>query len=164
MISDEVLKTKLLLAYKISSLYIKSGCSTADISRETEVPLATVKRAITTVGKRKDDYLRLLPDLATESQLILFQEAIDELVQYNKKINKWKPVTTLTNFKEDIKQIKELNVKGNLSIPDEKRKLVVNLRYEGLSVRAIAQETGYSLGTISGIINSYNNDAPKGKK
>ena len=161
MISEEKTRQNLLLAYKISMLYIKCGASTNTVSEITEVPLSTVKRSITTIGKRKKDYLRLLPELGDERRLNTIQELANEATKENIRLNKWNKVESpLSNFESDIEEIKEMYKANSSLVSDEVKMKIINLRYDGNSMRKIASETGVSLATVSTVVAN----APKENK
>jgi len=162
MISDEKTKQNLFLAYKISELYLKSNVSTKIISEAVNIPLSTIKRSINTVGKRLNDYLRLLPQLGNKEELIRFQEAIDIRAKENKNDNKWMNIPTdLDLFQKEIDEIRELYVSTNPLISEEVKTRITNLRFDGESIRKISQETGVSLATIHAIVSNSSNKSKK---
>ena len=160
MIGEDKLREKLLFDYKVSVLYLKSGASSSILSVATEIPLSTVKGCTSTIGKRVDDYVRLLPELGTKEELLTLQKQIDEHAKTNKQLNKWNNQdSVLSSYSKEIEEIKSLYSKTNQSISEETKRRINNLRMDGWSMRRIAEETGVSLGTVSGIVN-----AGKGKK
>lgn len=152
MISDEKVRQNLLLAYKISLLYLKSGVSTSTLSKITEIPLSTIKRSVNTIGNRYKDYNRLLPELGSEENLLLLQEAINQAASANKKANKWnKTIITLEQHKEEIEEIKSMYQNSGSKVNEEDRIRAINLRCNGESIRKIASEVGISLGSVHAI-------------
>lgn len=156
MLNDETLKIKLLLDYEISNLYLKSGASTKLISDKTGVPLSSVKRALNTVNDRIDDYERLLPDFKSRDFLEQIAFEIKELINENRKTNKWVPRELSEEvFGEEINKIKSLksNFDKHNTITDEEKKIMVNLRINGDTLREISRKTGRSLSTVQTKIN-----------
>ena len=155
MLGEDKLKEKLMLAYKISTLYVDSMASTSVISELTTVPNPTVKRYINIIKEKKEDYIRLLPKLVTEEKLLELQAKIDE--QKNENINLNVHAHNeglLSNFGERIEEIKELYEKTK-SLPEEElSKTILNLQLSGLSMRKIAEATGVSLGRVHKIISN----------
>lgn len=155
MLGEEKIKEKLILAYKISTLYVDSMASTSVISELTTVPNPTVKRYINIIKEKKEDYIRLLPKLVTEEKLLELQAKIDE--QKNENINLNVHAHNeglLSNFGERIEEIKELYEKTK-SLPEEElSKTILNLQLSGLSMRKIAEATGVSLGRVHKIISN----------
>lgn len=156
MISDEKKKLNLLLAYKIADLYRKLEVSTSTISELTSIPISTVKRSLSTIGDKKNDYLRLLPNLGNEEYLDQFQQEINEQIYKNKKANKWGKVPLLLEqYQKDFDMIKELYKETNPTISDESKNNIKILHINGNSIRQISKATGYSLGSIHKIISEY---------
>ena len=156
MISDEKKKLNLLLAYKIADLYKKSGLSTSTISELTSVPISTIKRSLSAIRDKKEDYLKHLPELGDEEYLNQFQEEIDEQIYQNKKINKWGKTNSLfEQHQKDFDMITELYKKTNPTISEESKNNIRILHINGKSIREISKATGYSLGSIHKIIYEY---------
>lgn len=165
MVSEKITKMKLLLAFEISDLYVKSNATASTISAVTEVPLSTVKRSLTAIKNRKNDYLRLLPELGNEEELDKFQQKIDEEIQANIKSNKWnKNPIDVEQFKSKVDKIRDLYNESNLTVTEEGKSRIVNLRCNGLSMRKIAEETGYSLDTIHKVTKFAEQIEEQGKK
>lgn len=156
MLSDEKLKIKLLLSYTICYLYKETGASTSMISNETGIPLATVKRSLSEIRNRIDDYLRLLPELGTREDLLAFQDELDLVSFQNKKVNKWTTrQLSLETYKNEFEKIKKLYAsyqpQVNSTIEDKIR--MVDLRDDGVSYREIGKITGFSVSTVHTIVN-----------
>lgn len=165
MISDEKLKEKLQLSYEICSLYLKTGGSTSDISVATGIPISTVKKQLTMMSKRKEDFLRLLPDLLNEESIELMQSLIDEQIANNIKINKWGPsVSMFEHFKDQIEKIKYLYNKNKQEVSEETKQTIKKMKINGDSFRKIASATGISLATIHKIVNYEISENPSMKK
>lgn len=151
MLNEETLKIKLLLDYEISNLYLKSGASTKLISDKTGVPISTVKRALSTINDKMDDYERLFPDQFTRDDLEQKALEIKELIDENKRTNRWS-LRELSEevFSEEINRIKSLksDFDRHNTITTEEKKLMVNLRINGNSLREISKKTGRSLSTV----------------
>jgi len=151
MLNEETLKIKLLLDYEISNLYLKSGASTKLISDKTGISISTIKRALYTINDRIDDYQRLLPNFLTRDDLEQKALEIQELMDENKRTNRW-TLRELSEevFGEEIKRIKELkkDFDRHNTITNEEKKLMVNLRINGDSLREISKKTGRSLSTV----------------
>ena len=151
MLNDEVLKIKLLLDYEISNLYIKSGASTKLISDKTGVPLSTVKRALTTIHDKMNEYEKLLPDLLTRDDLEQLDLEIKELIEENKRTNKWVSRELDEDiFREEIERIKTLksDFDKHNNISNEEKKTMINLRINGDTFREISNKTGRSLSRV----------------
>lgn len=151
MLNDEVLKIKLLLDYEISNLYIESGASTKIISDKTGVPLSTVKRALTTIHDKMSEYERLLPDFLKRDALEQLDLEIKELIDENKKTNKWISRELDEDiFSEEIERIKTLksDFDKHNNISNEEKKTMINLRINGDTFREISNKTGRSLSRV----------------
>lgn len=156
MLSDDKLKTKLLLSYTICCLYKATGASTSMISKETGVPLSTVKRSLSEIRNKIDDYQRLLPELGEREKLLTFQKQLDLVSSQNKRDNKWSnrelSVETYKNQIETIKRIyASYQPQENSTIEDKIR--MVDLRNDGTSYREIGKITGFSVSTVHTIVN-----------
>ena len=151
MLNEETLKIKLLLDYEISNLYLKSGASTTLISDKTGIPLSSVKRALSTIKNKMDDYERLLPDFLTRDDLEQKALEIQELMDENRRTNRWAsrelPEDTFT---EEITRIKFLKNKFDSynTVTEQEKKYIVNLRVSGNTFREISRKTGRSLSTV----------------
>jgi len=155
MINDEKKKLNLLLAYKIAELYKKLEVSTSTLSELTSVPLSTVKNSLNIIRTRKNDYLRLLPNLVDGKYFEEFQEEIEDQIYKNKKTNRWDKTPVLyEQYQKEFDMITELYKKANPIISDESKNNIRMLRVNGSSIREISKATGYSLGSIHKIINS----------
>lgn len=151
MLDEEQLKSKLLFGLKVSELYVESGATTSDIATCADVPLATVKRCLKWIRERKSDYLRLFPGLE-EEYLDILATRVDACALVNKKMNKWVSVF-LDSYKDKLELIHELYDASRIDIVESKIDVVKNLRVNGLSMRAIAEEVGISLSSVHNIIN-----------
>ena len=160
MLSDEKTREKLLLGYKIVRLYLDSGCSVSLISKATGVSLATVKRSLSIISNKKDQFLRLLPELGTEEELDEIQKGVDARITSNKIVNKWrKEEPSLRDFSDEVKEIQELHKKSSVAVTDEDKKKMINLRVNGASIRTIASATGHSLDSVHGIVKGIGEDS-----
>lgn len=151
MLNEETLKIKLLLDYEISNLYLKSGASTKLISDKTGVPLSTVKRALTTIHDKMSEYERLLPDLLTKDDLEQKALEIKELIEENKRTNKWVSRELDEDiFSEEIERIKTLksDFDKHNTISNKEKKTMINLRINGDTFREISNKTGRSLSRV----------------
>lgn len=151
MLNDETLKIKLLLDYEISNLYLKSGASTKLISDKTGLPLSSVKRALSTIKNKMDDYERLLPDFLTRDDLEQKALEIQELMDENRRTNRWASRELPEDiFTEEITRIKFLKNKFDSynTVTEQEKKYTVNLRVSGNTFREISRKTGRSLSTV----------------
>lgn len=151
MLNDETLKIKLLLDYEISNLYLKSGASTKLISDKTGLPLSSVKRALSTIKNKMDDYERLLPDFLTRDDLEQKALEIQELMDENRRTNRWASRELPEDiFTEEITRIKFLKNKFDSynTVTEQEKKYIVNLRVSGNTFREISRKTGRSLSTV----------------
>ena len=151
MLDEEQLKSKLLFGLKVSELYVESGATTSDIATYADVPLSTVKRCLKWIRERKSDYLRLFPGLE-EEYLDTLATKVDACALVNKKMNKWVSVF-LDSYKDKLELIHELYDASRIDMVESKIDVVRNLRVNGLSMRAIAEEVGISLSSVHNIIN-----------
>ena len=156
MVNDKEIKIKLLMNYELCKLYINSCASTREISSVTGVSVATVKRALNSLVEKKEEYLRLLPEVFTEEKIEELYSKVKEVSQYNTKTTKWsdKEISIVT-FGDDIEKIKsykkEIDNQAK-KVTENDRFTISNLRIMGYSYRKIKEETGFSISTISSVL------------
>ena len=159
MLSDEKTKEKLLLSYKIVRLYLDSGCSVSVISKATGISLATVKRSLSALSSKKEQYLRLLPELGTEEELDELQKAVNAQIVSNKIANKWREdEPSLRDFSKEVEEIQGLYQRSSVVVSEEEKRKMVNLRINGASIRKIAADVGHSLDSVHGIVREVGKD------
>lgn len=156
MLSDEKLEIKLLLSYEICCLYKATSASTSMISNATGVPLSTVKRSLSEIRNKIDDYQRLLPEIGTREELLKFQKEIDSISFQNKKDNKWltRELSSET-YKKQIEMIRKLydSYQPQVNSTVEDKVKMIDLRNDGVPYRKIGEITGFSVSTVHTIVN-----------
>lgn len=70
MISEEKTMMKLLRDYYICKLYVQTLTSTRNISSQTGISPAAIKRALHIIEERREDLTRLLPKKRLKKQLV----------------------------------------------------------------------------------------------
>lgn len=158
MISEEKLMQNLLRDYFICKLYVKTCISTRTISSQTNISVATIKRALSLVRTRKEMCLNLLPkafEMAIEDGLTLPIEIIDDETLSNldeeldmttytlQKNNKWR-APTINPQEYYLEILKEINNKyffkaNSLEMTIEE---VKKLKDSGKSYKEIADILG----------------------
>ena len=151
MIDDEIIKEKLLLAYKISELYLKTGLAAQTLSNITSIPEGIIKESFLTVGKYKQDYLRLLPELGSDKTLTILQEKIDEEMLYTKRKDKRNVEPMLSNimniFNKEIHEVRDL-------YGSTLKNRIINLKINNEKIKQIAQQLDLKPKIVRDVISS----------